>query len=66
MSRTSLLIESIYCWALTQIEQVLDRVGKASGDGYPPYNIETVVTSPDAVSGDKVLRITLAVAGFHP
>ncbi|MCP5432095.1 MAG: Hsp20 family protein [Alphaproteobacteria bacterium] len=38
------------------LERVLDRVSKASSDGYPPYNIEQV-------DGDR-LRITLAVAGF--
>jgi HSP20 family molecular chaperone IbpA len=37
-------------------ERALDRVNKASGDGYPPYNIEQL--------GDNELRITLAVAGF--
>ena len=39
-----------------QIERVLDRVSKASAEGYPPYNIEQI--------GDNGLRITLAVAGF--
>ncbi len=39
-----------------QIERMLDRVSKASADGYPPYNIER--------TGDDRLRITLAVAGF--
>ena len=37
-------------------ERALDRVNKASGDGYPPYNIEQL--------GEDSLRITLAVAGF--
>lgn len=37
-------------------ERVLDRVAKASADGYPPYNIEQI--------GENGLRITLAVAGF--
>jgi len=39
-----------------QFERTLDRVAKASSDGYPPYNIEQV--------GEHGLRITLAVAGF--
>jgi HSP20 family molecular chaperone IbpA len=43
------------------IEQALDRVSKAAGDGYPPYNIERV---PRAGSEPERLRITLAVAGF--
>ncbi|HTV87560.1 MAG TPA: Hsp20 family protein [Stellaceae bacterium] len=37
-------------------ERALDRVNKASTDGYPPYNIEQL--------GEDSLRITLAVAGF--
>lgn len=39
-----------------QFERVLDRISKASADGYPPYNIEQI--------GENGLRITLAVAGF--
>lgn len=38
------------------VERMLDRISKASTDGYPPYNIERI--------GDNALRITLAVAGF--
>ncbi len=37
-------------------ERVLERVSKASTDGYPPYNVEQ--------TGANALRITLAVAGF--
>ena len=37
-------------------EQILDRVSKAGGDGYPPYNIEQ--------TGEHALRISIAVAGF--
>ena len=37
-------------------ERTLDRVSKASADGYPPYNIEQI--------GNDRLRITVAVAGF--
>ncbi len=37
-------------------ERVLDRVSKAQGDGYPPYNVEQ--------TGEHALRLTLAVAGF--
>ena len=60
MSRNSLL-NSPYLLGFDQIEQVLDRVAKASGNGYPPYNIEQV----NGADGDgDLLRITLAVAGF--
>ena len=38
------------------VERLLDRVGKAAAEGYPPYNIEQL--------GENGLRITLAVAGF--
>ena len=37
-------------------ERVLDRVSKASSEGYPPYNIEQI--------DEEHLCITLAVAGF--
>jgi HSP20 family molecular chaperone IbpA len=40
-----------------RIERMIDRVAKASSDGYPPYNIEQ--------TGEDSLRITLAVAGFR-
>lgn len=43
------------------IERMLDRIGKTSGDGYPPYNIERVPASD--VRGETI-RIVLAVAGF--
>lgn len=39
-----------------EIERSLERITKASSDGYPPYNIERI--------GETRLRITLAVAGF--
>jgi HSP20 family molecular chaperone IbpA len=43
------------------IEQALDRVAKATSDGYPPYNIERLAR---AANLPERLRITLAVAGF--
>jgi HSP20 family molecular chaperone IbpA len=57
------------------IERLIDRAGKASGEGYPPYNIERLGApaggSDTSNSGSKALataplalRITLAVAGF--
>ena len=61
MSRSSLLSSPLLL-GFDQIEQVLDRVAKASGDGYPPYNIEQLSAGRD---GGDVLRITLAVAGFR-
>lgn len=60
MSRMSLL-NSPLLLGFDDIERLLDRVAKASGDGYPPYNIERLKL--DEQTGE-VLRITLAVAGF--
>jgi HSP20 family molecular chaperone IbpA len=44
-----------------EVERALDRLSKAAGDGYPPYNIERL---PKSETRGEVLRITLAVAGF--
>jgi HSP20 family molecular chaperone IbpA len=43
------------------VERALDRLSKAAGDGYPPYNIERL---PKTEKRGEILRITLAVAGF--
>jgi len=55
VSRLS-LFNSPLLLGFDQFERALDRVTKATTDGYPPYNVEQI--GPDA------LRITLAVAGF--
>src|SRR5690606_18130545 len=44
-----------------EIERALDRLSKAAGDGYPPYNIERLARTAER---GETLRITLAVAGF--
>lgn len=44
-----------------EVERALDRLSKAAGDGYPPYNIERL---PKNEQRGEVLRIILAVAGF--
>ncbi len=54
MSRLS-LFNSPLLLGFDQFERALDRVSKASADGYPPYNVEQ--------TGENSLRITLAVAG---
>lgn len=59
MSRASLL-NSPLLLGFDEIERILDRVAKGSGEGYPPYNIERTETG----DGGDLLRITLAVAGF--
>ncbi len=55
MSRLS-LFNSPLLLGFDHFERALDRVSKASAEGYPPYNIEQVA--------ENRLRITLAVAGF--
>ena len=55
MSRLT-LFNSPLLLGFDHFERALDRVSKASADGYPPYNIEQL--------GEDRLRITLAVAGF--
>ncbi|MGO1119152.1 Hsp20 family protein [Rhodovibrionaceae bacterium A322] len=55
MTRQS-LFNSPLLLGFEQLERTLDRINKASGDSYPPYNVEQ--------TGDNSLRITLAVAGF--
>ncbi|MEZ5776054.1 MAG: Hsp20 family protein [Hyphomicrobiaceae bacterium] len=60
MSRMSLL-NSPLLLGFDDIERVLDRVSKAPGDGYPPYNIERLTGEN---GHGEILRITLAVAGF--
>ncbi|MFB3150626.1 MAG: Hsp20 family protein [Alphaproteobacteria bacterium] len=55
MSRLT-LFNSPLLLGFDHFERVLDRVSKASTDGYPPYNVEQ--------TGANSLRITLAVAGF--
>src|ERR1700759_3436258 len=38
------------------LEKLLERTARSAGEGYPPYNIESV--------GENGIAITLAVAGF--
>ena len=40
-----------------QLERLVERTAKSSGEGYPPFNIEA--------TADNAYRITLAVAGFR-
>jgi len=60
MTRLS-TFSSPYLLGFDDIERVLDRVSKATNDGYPPYNIERIAS---AKGFGETLRITLAVAGF--
>lgn len=60
MARMSLLSNPLLL-GFEDIEKLIDRASKGSGDGYPPYNIERVAPANGAA---EALRITLAVAGF--
>ena len=44
------------------LDRLLERALKTSGEGYPPYNIERL---PQSDGSSEVLRITVAVAGFR-
>ena len=70
MSRLPLLASPLLL-GFDDIERLIDRAGKSSGEGYPPYNIErlgaptgTAVANGGNESLPLTLRITLAVAGF--
>ncbi len=47
-----------YCLGFDEVERLLERLSKGTGDAYPPLNIEE--------PAEDRLRITLAVAGFAP
>lgn len=59
MTRVS-LFSSPLLLGFDEVERLLERAAKTSGEGYPPYNIERL-PSPN---GPENLRITIAVAGF--
>ena len=53
MSRMS-QFSSPFLLGFDEIEQVLDRLTKTSGDGYPPYNIERIARE----GGGRMMRIS--------
>jgi HSP20 family molecular chaperone IbpA len=59
MSKVS-MFSSPLLLGFDDLERLLERALKTSGEGYPPYNIERLTEG-----GSEVLRITLAVAGFR-
>lgn len=72
MSR-GLMLSSPLLLGFDEIERLIDRIGKGGSDGYPPYNIERVLSNDRGAdqtgqgsgqSKPEILRITLAVAGF--
>jgi len=54
-------LSSPFLLGFDEVERVLDRVTKAAGDGFPPYNIERLGRTE---TRGEAIRITLAVAGF--
>lgn len=57
MNRT-IVFDSPFLLGFDHTRSLIERVSKAAGEGYPPYNVEE--------SGDGRVRITIAVAGFNP
>ena len=55
MNRT-VFFDSPFLLGFDHTRSLIERVSKAAGEGYPPYNVED--------SGDGRVRITIAVAGF--
>lgn len=62
MSRMSVYGSALYL-GFDELDQAVGRQQKGGNEGYPPYNVEH---SRDGDSGDDLIRITLAVAGFSP
>ncbi len=62
MSRVSVFGNPLFL-GFDDLDEILGRQPKSGGEGYPPYNIEH---SRRGGSGDDLIRITLAVAGFTP
>ena len=60
MSRIS-VFSSPLLLGFDDLDRLLERALKTSGEGYPPYNIERL---PQTNGSSEVLRITIAVAGF--
>jgi HSP20 family molecular chaperone IbpA len=59
MSRVS-AFSSPFLVGFDEVERALERLSKASADGYPPYDIQRL----ESDGNGTILRITLAVAGF--
>lgn len=54
----AILFDSPFLLGFDRTRVLIERAAKAATEGYPPYNVEE--------TGDRRLRITLAVAGFSP
>ncbi len=54
----AIFFDSPFLLGFDHTRSLIERVSKAAGEGYPPYNVED--------SGDGRVRISIAVAGFTP
>ena len=54
----SLMFDSPFLLGFEHTRLLVERAAKAAAESYPPYNVEE--------TGDRRVRITLAVAGFAP
>ncbi|HXV00876.1 MAG TPA: Hsp20 family protein [Caulobacteraceae bacterium] len=54
----AIVFDSPFLLGFDHTRSLIERVSKAAGEGYPPYNVEE--------SSDGRVRITVAVAGFLP
>lgn len=62
MSRMSVVGSALYL-GFDELDQAVSRQAKGGNEGYPPYNVEH---RKHGKTGDDIIRITLAVAGFTP
>lgn len=58
MTTRTVLFDSPFLLGFDHTRNLIDRAARAASEGYPPYNVEA--------TGDRSVRITLAVAGFSP
>ncbi|MEN0086813.1 MAG: Hsp20 family protein [Pseudomonadota bacterium] len=64
MSRLTTFPSTLFV-GFEDLERALEQAtARASGDGFPPYNIERIAPAASEASDDARIRITLAVAGF--
>ena len=60
MTTRAILFDSPYLLGFEHTRALIERAAKASGEGYPPYNVQ----AREGAQGETGVRITLAVAGF--
>jgi len=58
MTTRTILLDSPFLLGFDHTRALIDRAARAAADSYPPYNVEQ--------TGERAVRITLAVAGFGP